>query len=232
MCVNNTLFDNPCTLYSQFKQACAADWQAYCYHPFVQGLADGSLPAACFRYYLQQDGLLLLHFARAYALALVKAESLEEIQAAAHSVNQILDHELALHRQYCQQWGVSEAALFSQEEAPASRAYSRYVLAQGQQGDSLDLYTALAPCTIGYAEIGQRLIRDSATRREGNPYFSWIAAYAGDDCLAMARQQIERLDRLAAGQSPQRRHALMQIFRQATRLEQGFWDMGWQLASL
>lgn len=38
-------------------------------HPFVQGLGDGSLSQARYRYYIAQDAFYLEAFARAYTLA-------------------------------------------------------------------------------------------------------------------------------------------------------------------
>ena len=42
-------------------------------HPFVQGIADGSLPRDRFVHYVGQDACFLDAFVRAYALALAKA---------------------------------------------------------------------------------------------------------------------------------------------------------------
>ncbi len=49
-------------------------------------------------------------------------------------------------------------------EAGATVAYTRFVLERGLAGDLLDLLTALAPCIVGYAEIGRELADDPATR--------------------------------------------------------------------
>mgnify|MGYP002527789598 CR=1 FL=1 len=67
-------------LFSRLRHACADEWRDYTDHAFVRGLADGSLPEACFRHYLGQDYLFLIHFARAYALAAYKADSLGDIR--------------------------------------------------------------------------------------------------------------------------------------------------------
>ena len=56
-------------LYRRLRDACAADWQAYTWHPFVHGISQGTLPLPAFRRYLIQDYLFLIHFARAKALA-------------------------------------------------------------------------------------------------------------------------------------------------------------------
>ena len=42
-------------------------------------------------------------------------------------------------------------------EARAPMPYTRYVLEKGLAGDILDLHTALAPCVVGYGEIGAHL---------------------------------------------------------------------------
>ena len=57
------------TLFGRLRTACRDDWTAYCDHEFVRRIADATLPEACFRHYLEQDYLFLIHFSRAWALA-------------------------------------------------------------------------------------------------------------------------------------------------------------------
>ena len=73
----------PNTLFETLKAACAWEWERYIRHDFVRKLGLGTLPEPAFRHYLQQDYLFLLHFARAYALAGYKAETLADMRAAA-----------------------------------------------------------------------------------------------------------------------------------------------------
>ncbi|WP_257282688.1 thiaminase II [Endozoicomonas sp. SESOKO1] len=214
------------SLYGRMKAACREDWHNYCHHPFVQGIADGSLPLASFRHYLQQDYLFLIHFAKAYSLAVYKSDNLEDMRSASASVSGILG-EMTLHLAYCREWGLTEKDVVSLPEARANMAYTRYVLERGMAGDILDLYTALSPCAVGYAEIGYRLKNDPDTLKEGNPYWAWIEAYGGEAFLEGARKQVEQLDRLAKSRyNAGRMDSLCQTFREATRLEIGFWQMG------
>jgi thiaminase/transcriptional activator TenA len=204
-----------------------ASWSRYVEHNFVARLADGSLPEAAFRHYLGQDYLFLIHFARAYALAASKADTLSEIRVAAAGMSAIVDTEMALHVDYCAGWGLDEAAMEALPEASATLAYTRYVLAQGGQGDLLDLYVALAPCVIGYGEIGARLAADPDTRLEGSRYASWIAMYAGAEYQQVARAHGEALDRLWLSRAGGARITqLSRIFEEASRLEADFWQMG------
>jgi thiaminase/transcriptional activator TenA len=202
-------------------------WQTYVAHPFVDGIQDGSLPKTAFRYYLGQDYLFLIHFARAYALAAYKADTLADIRDAAAGMSAIVDTEMALHIEYCAGWGLSEPEMESVPEASATMAYTRYVLEKGHQGDLLDLYVALAPCVIGYGEIGARLAGDPRTMRNGNPYAPWIDMYAGDDYQTVACAHAETLDRLWVRRAGRGRvDGLTRIFEEASRLEADFWQMG------
>ena len=217
----------PGSLYARLRKACVKDWQAYTGHDFVRGLADGSLPEPAFRYYLGQDYLFLIHFARAYGLAVYKADALDDMRAAAASLSAILDTEMALHVKFCAGWGLSEADMAALPEDPATMAYTRYVLEAGLAGDLLDLHVALAPCIIGYAEIGATLAAKGAARRTGNPYREWIEMYAGDDYQQVARDEIEILEQLGERRGGAARFdALANTFRLATRLEADFWQMG------
>ncbi len=214
-------------LYAFMRHANLEDWRAYTEHPFVEMLAKGTLPEAAFQHYLGQDYLFLKHFARAYALAVYKSETLEDMRAAAAAVSALLDVEMALHVKFCAGWGLSEDEMAALPEATPTMAYTRYVLERGMAGDVLDLYAALAPCVVGYAEIGARLAADPETKVEGNPYREWIAMYAGGDYQELARDVIDTLDRLyrARGSEP-RRESLARTFGEATRLEIDFWQMG------
>lgn len=217
----------PPALFDRLRAACPAEWAAYTRHPFVLALGSGELPEACFRHYLTQDYLFLIHFARAYGLAAFKGETLADIRAASAGLSAIVDREMRLHVEYCASWGLDEAGMAATPEANATLAYTRFALEKGLAGDLLDLQTALAPCVIGYAEIGRELAADPATDLEGNPYRAWIETYAAADYQQVAAEHAEQLDSLAGRRGGEARFAsLRQIFRQATRLETAFWAMG------
>lgn len=217
----------PAALIDRLRQGCAAEWTAYTRHPFVLGLADGSLPESAFRHYLTQDYLFLIHFARAYGLAAFESETLADIRAAAAGLSAIVDREMQLHVAYCAGWGLDEAAMAAATEADATIAYTRFVLERGLAGDLLDLLTALAPCIVGYAEIGRELAFDPATRLDGNPYRAWIETYAADAFQQVAADHARQMEAVAARRGGDARFASLRLtFRQATRLETSFWEMG------
>lgn len=219
-------FGAPGGLWRALVAAGANGWEAYVWHPFVVGLAEGTLPTAAFRRYLVQDYLFLHHFARAEALALVKAESHDAVRDKAGVVAAILA-ETDLHLDYCAGWGLTAEAVRAEPEAPQTVAYTRWVMDRGLAGDILDLEVALAPCTIGYGEAARRIEAHPGRRRAGNPYEAWIAAYAGAGYQALAAAAAARLDALGASHGGAARLPLLAPrFAEACRLEADFWRMG------
>lgn len=214
------------SLFARLKSACTKTWTAYCEHEFVERIGDGTLPEECFRHYLAQDYVFLIHFSRAWALAAYKAETLDDMRAAAKMLDGILSLEMELHVKFSVRWGVTAELMERTEEATANMAYTRYVLERGMAGDVLDLHVALAPCVVGYAEIGRRLAT-LPTYGSENPYREWIEMYADRAYQALADEAIKRLDALAETRAGAGRFdSLSKTFLQATRLEIAFWDMG------
>jgi hypothetical protein len=91
--------------------------------------------------------------------------------------------------------------------------------------DLLALKVALARCVIGYAEIATRLASRPDAHVATNPYRVWIAEYAGTPYQEVAAKARAHLERLA---TPAREAELIVIFKEATRLEADFWEMGWR----
>ena len=217
------------SFFERLKSAASAEWSAYTGHPFTNAMADASLAQAAFRHYLVQDYLFLIEFARAYALAVYKSPRLADMREAAAGLSAMIDVEMNLHIKLCAGWGLSASDLEQAAPAVEMLAYTRYVLDAGMRGDLLSLKVALAPCVIGYAEIATRLAAQANANAATNPYRVWIAEYAGapyQEVAANARAHLEALaDRYA---TPAREAELIAIFREATRLEADFWEMGWR----
>lgn len=216
----------------EYGQACALwragaarDWDGYTRHAFVEALGDGSLPQESYLHYLRQDYVFLLHFARAWALTAAKAETLDEMATASATVHALVHVEMPLHVKTCAAFGIDRDALEATAEAAGNLAYTRYVLEAGYSGDLLDLLAALAPCVLGYGEIGLRLAGNTG------PYAPWCDVYAGPDFQDLCKSVGALLDRALLRrlgpdwhQSP-RAQTLQSRFTTATQLEIGFWDM-------
>jgi len=206
-------------------------WHAYTRHPFVLGLQDGSLPQSSYLRYLKQDYLFLLHFSRAWALAVVKSERLQEMKLASATVDALVNLEMQHHVEICARHGITEQMLCDTLEAPANLAYTRYVLDAGLSGDLADLLAALAPCIFGYGEIGKILKKELSA---DNPYAEWIKTYAGAAYQQVCSEVGQLIDDVLAHrigtdfQASPRWERLTAHFVTATKLEADFWSMSLQ----
>ncbi|NLB31873.1 MAG: thiaminase II [Alcaligenaceae bacterium] len=211
----------------RLKQSSAKEWKNYIQHDFVQQLGAGTLTGDAFKHYLKQDYLFLVHFARAWGLAVYKSRNMRELRQSYASLMAIVDVEFELHIEYCAKWGITEAELEVLPEGRATMAYTRYVLDAGNQGNLLDLHVALVPCLIGYAEIAKWLeAQDFTVMAESNPYLLWMQMYLSDEFQEAARAESDWLNQALARVDDERFKELVDIFRDATRLEIDFWQAG------
>ncbi len=214
--------------FTLMRDAAQGPWRDYTRHAFVEGMKDGSLPREAFLHYLRQDYVFLIHFSRAWALAVVKSETHSEMLTAVGTVNALVAEEMQLHIGICEAAGISQDELFATPERAENLAYTRFVLEAGYSGDLLDLLAALAPCVMGYGEIGARLAFEATSEA----YRDWINTYAGDDYQGACKAVGELLDsaltrRIGADfEASPRWERLCQTFRTATELEVNFWQMG------
>lgn len=213
--------------FALWRAASGADWRAYTDHEFVTTLADGTLPKQSFLNYLVQDYIFLKHFSRAWGLAIAKADTLAEMSICAETVNLLLNTEMKLHEELCAAEGISDQ-LQTAQEAQENLAYTRYVLDAGYSGEFVDLMASLAPCVLGYGEIGARMVQTARS----DVYRDWINTYAGDDYQSGCAQIGVLIDQALLARYGENFEALpiwqslTQRFKTATRLEVGFWDMG------
>ncbi len=89
-----------------------------------------------------------------------------------------------------------------------------------------------SPKTLIEEQVRQETMRFAArpdAHAATNPYRVWIAEYAGapyQEVAAKARAHLESLADVYA--TPARETELIAIFKEATRLEDDFWEMGWR----
>jgi thiaminase/transcriptional activator TenA len=181
--------------------------------PFVSGIADGTLPRERFAGYVAQDAFFLEAFARAYALGIAHSRDRATLEAFADLLAGVRE-ELRLHDGYAARWGIDLAAV---SPAPATLAYTEFLLATAALGDVGEMAAAMTPCMRLYAHLGQALVP-----RATGPYREWVDTYADPGFEELAATLEALLDRVAAD-TPEVRRA----YRRAMELELGFFDAAW-----
>lgn len=195
-------------------------------HPFVRGLADGTLPPERFRRFIRQDYLFLLEYVRALELAAEHAPSPELGERLAALARETASDELAQHRALAADWGISAEELDREPIAPPTRAYAGFLLRTASLGEFGEIAAALLPCTWGYSELGRRLA--AAPRSPEERYGRWIDLYAGDDFARLADwcRRVTEAEAATAGTSGRER--MREAFLTSCRYELAFWELAWR----
>lgn len=201
-------------------------WDAQLEHPFVAGIADGTLPEEKFRRWVLQDYGYLKDFARVFAWAVAKAERLESMSWYAAVLDMTLNTEMDLHREYAARFGISPEDLEGETTWPTTRAYTDFLVRTAADGDMLDLLAALLPCAWGYCYIGEKLAETSPP--DDQRYADWIALYSSEEFAEAAGWLRQETDRLAEGAIGSKRRRLKELFVLSSRYEWLFWEMCWK----
>ena len=200
-------------------------WEAQHAHPFVRGVADGTLDGERFRHFVRQDYVFLIEYARLLSLAAARAPRLEWMRRFAELTASTLGDEMEMHRSFALALGIGAEELEYERATPTTRAYTEFLLRTATLGDFAELVAALLPCMWGYAELGRAL----APRAQNNPYAAWIEIYASDEFAADADWCRAVTDEVAADLGETGRARMLEAFLQSSRHELAFWDMAWEL---
>ena len=186
-------------------------------HPFVQGIADGSLPTATFAHYVGQDAFFLAAFARAYSIAAAKTTGSKDFEAFHTLASGVLE-ELKLHQSYAATWGVD---LSTVQPSSTTQSYTDFLLATAWgQGIGLTV-VAMAPCMRLYAFLGQELAKPGIPE---HAYADWIRTYSSPEFEQLAQQLEALLEQHATLTA-----ATQSAYRYAMVCERNFFQAAWEL---
>jgi len=205
-------------------------WAGLHAHPFLSELGRGVLPLEKFRFFVEQDILYLPDFARCIATGAAKSATEAELGFFAKQLDSTINLELPnQHRvldQVCRLGAADRGGALG--KAPATVAYTSFMLSVAAQGGPLEIMAAILPCAWSYAEIAGRLADEIA---DHPVYRDWVGFYTADEVLGLVRQMRQSFDEMAVqtGPGPQTRRRLAEIFTTSSRLEGAFWDMAYTL---
>ena len=209
------------------RQKVAGIWEAQHQHPFVRGIGDGTLGLERFQFWLRQDYVFLIEYARLLALAAARSPDLETMTRFATLLKETVETEMNLHRAYAAEFGISHDQLEREPTAPTTRGYTDFLLRVAATGDFAELVAALLPCMWAFSEIGRRLAMQAAPSEKR--YARWIAMYSSREFAELAEWCRDLLDSLAAGLPERDLQKLEAAFLTSSRYEWQFWEMAWKM---
>lgn len=194
-------------------------------HPFLTGLADGTLPRDTFHHYIVQDAHYLRGYARALAACAAKAPDEDAAAMFAEHAASAIAAERDLHAALMAELGSTPQAAAAEPVAPATQAYVSYLGAVTLGGSFTEAVAAVLPCYWIYARVGDELL----ARSSPDPlYARWIAMYGGEEFAAQVDAVLAVTDRVGAQASEAELARMRHHFTITSRYEWMFWDAGWR----
>ena len=186
-------------------------------HPFVQGIADGTLERNKFAYYVGQDAFFLEAFARAYSIVAAKCQEWDSFTVFHNLAGGVLE-ERQLHETYAAAW---EIDLKSVQPSAATRRYTDFLLATAWAGDVGLATAAMSPCMSLYIFLGQQLAENGIPEHE---YTDWIRTYSSSEFEQLAQQLAILSDRYTTTT-----HQVQSTYRYAMLCERDFFQAAWEI---
>ena len=202
-------------------------WDGYYQHPFVAGIREGTLDKEKFRYYILQDYLYLIDYARVFALGAAKSPNVETMTMFAHELTATLDNEMDIHGGYMGVFETTEEEVAAMQMARENSSYTAYMLRVAYEEDAAAICASVLACAYSYEVLAKRMVADRPECLDDPMYGEWIAGYASDEYAKVSERLIAATDRLCDGVSEERYKHLEEIFVNCSLFEQGFWDMAW-----
>lgn len=204
-------------------------WAEYHAHPFIRGIADGTLDREKFKHYMVQDYLYLLDYARVFALGVAKARDHASMALFAGYVTQILDGEMDIHQGYMERLGISPDEAERTPMAQDNLSYVSYMLRIAYEEGPGEIAAAILSCALSYEVIAKKMVRANPACAEHPFYGEWVRGYASGDYSIANERLAELTEHLTEDYSEQRLRRLEEIFIACSRYEGAFWDMAWEM---
>lgn len=202
-------------------------WEASFQHPFVTGVADGSLPIECFSYYVQQDSYYLSKFAQVQSIGAAKALDFHTTARMAFHAKSSYDAEHMLHEGFAKELGLSkDGVIVVDNPAPTALAYTNHLFSVAYKGTLGEVIAAILPCYWLYWEIGEKY---KGATPDVPIYQKWINTYGDEWFGSLVKEQIERIDEWADKASDEEKARMEAIFVTSSKYEYMFWEMAYRL---
>ena len=202
-------------------------WEKYLEHPFVKEIGEGTLEKEKFKNYLVQDYLYLKEYAKVFAMGLVKAESLSDMNLYYGSINGILEDETEVHTNYLKYFGIDQDKVFDNRKEMTTESYTSYMLGIGLKGDLKEIAMTILPCAWSYQFIGRSLYEKHKDTLDNNFYKPWIEEYSSVEFEEGSEVWKNHINDLCKDISEKEAENLRDIFMKSSLYEMDFWDMAY-----
>ena len=190
---------------------------------FVKELSEGTLSKDKFEFYIKQDKLYLIEFAKVLSMISAKINDIEDSNKFLIYAKDMMDVERELHNGFIE--------LFENEEdlkaSPSCLLYTGYLHTILNTAPLCVIVASVVPCFWIYQEVGKHIL--NTQNKNNNIYQEWINTYASEDYENVVKDILRILDKLAEKANKEEKEEMLEAFKKASALEWMFWDSAYKL---
>ena len=198
-------------------------------HPFVKELGKGSLALNKFQYYLRQDYVFLINYCKVLAISASKSSSEKMMRKWVGLLNETLNSEMDLHRNFCSNFGISLASLEKTKADPSTTDYCNFLIDNANKNSEKFIAISLLPCQWGYQEIAQNFVKNNLKRDSFHKI--WVDSYSSQEYQDVTNWLRNYVDEIGKNLNKKGIENCKELFRLGIEYEIGFWDSAWNFSN-
>ena len=195
-------------------------------HPFITGLADGSLPKDKFAGYLIQDQFYLEEYGRCWALLGAQSPVIDDLVAFTGKIAGSLAHERNIQDELLESLGYCRDQMLAKTEpSPTCVGFTSFIKNACATRAWHDGFVSVLECPWAYWELGKVL------NGRGSPdphYQKWIEGYLTEGFEEACEQLHAVWERVALDLGPLALQSAAHHARTAIRYDWMFWDAAYR----
>ena len=199
-------------------------WEAAANESFLEEMGKNTLDKKLFYEYIIQDSIYLRYYLKAFAMGMVKAATLRDMQMLYSVLGFVNDSENATRLNYLKDFGMTDDDVETVPLAVACRSYTSFLIKSAEDEALPGILMAVMPCMLGYAYVFKETLNRHPDVMNGY-YGPLVADYTASGYDECCRVWTEYCDEKLEGIDGDELKRLSDIFREASRQELIFWQM-------
>lgn len=186
---------------------------------FIQELINGKLDKEKFAYYIEQDSMYLIEFAKALAVIATRSNSSDEIlQFLDFAHGALIAEREGIHLFFRDHLGFQA----KNKVSIANLGYTSYLSSTARSGDIAVGIAALVPCFWIYKEVGQYIYNNGYT--VNHPFARWIEGYASEEFAIGVKKILAIANKYYNNANLDIQRQMLEAFKNSVLWEYHFWN--------
>ena len=169
--------------------------------------------------------VFLINYCKVLSLAASKSSNENMMKRWVGLLNETLNSEMDLHRNFCSDFGISISNLEKTIADPSTNNYCNFLIENATQNSEKFIAVSLLPCQWGYQEIAQNFVKNNLDSKSFHK--TWIDSYASKEYQEVTEWLKNYVDEIGKNSNQNEIEKYHKLFTAGIEYEIGFWESAW-----